>query len=92
VNANGANGGGGLANRIEEVPPGVIPLRSSEGRPFMIDRVVPIPGWRTAAFVVWCDNAPYAGFHDRETAYEAMAAWRQRWPAAQGHDFTLQAR
>lgn len=92
MNPNGVNGGGGLANRIEEVPPGEVPLRDKEGRPFVIDRVMPIPGWRTASYVVWLDNLPYAGFNNRQTAYKAVAAWRQRWPAAAGRNFTVQSR
>jgi hypothetical protein len=70
-----------LAPRL--IPPGVVPKRSGVMRPFDVDRVMPIP-CRTATFIVWIEGEPYAGFENKGQAYDAIAAWRQRWPAVAG--------
>lgn len=79
------------AKATPPIPPGIVPIRSGIAREFIVDQVMPIP-CRRAPFVVWVEGIPYAGFERKTDAYDAMHAWRQRWPAAAGRTLMIKER
>lgn len=80
-----------LITAYRVILPGIVPTRSNVERPFIVDRIMPIKCYE-APFVVWIDAEPYAGFGNREDAYDAIHAWRARWPAASGKTFHVVAK
>ncbi len=51
-------------------------------------KLVPIPGWETAAYVVAVNGHAYAGFNNVEDAYEAVLAWRKsEWDGITADDW-----
>lgn len=81
MNDQGKNGTSNTGYVTPEVPPGVVPT-VYPARDFNVSDVMPIR-CRSARHVVRVDGVPYAGFDDKDTATNAMHAWRVRWPAVQ---------